>query len=107
MASARTLPVMPVPVVVARLPPVMAVSGEPVRRVMLFWNVQSLSRAPLKPFTRVPPRVPTAVLYCHCAFSVCRASNEESPRSAVSSCQFCATTAPPWVEASSMDFEKL
>src|SRR5664280_555474 len=63
VASARTLPVIPVPVVVARLPPVMAVSGEPVRSEMLFWNVQSLSRAPLGPFTRVPPRVPTPVLY--------------------------------------------
>src|ERR1017187_1801966 len=95
VASARTLPLIPVPVVVARLPALMAVRGEPVRRVIPFWNVQSLSRAPLKPFTRVPPLVPTEVLYCHCAFSVCRASKEDSPRSAVRYCQFCATTAPP------------
>src|SRR5258706_15089794 len=70
VALARTLPVMPVPVVVERLPPTIGVSQAPLATVIMFWTVQSLSSAPFQPFTSVPPPRPTPVLYCHMKLAV-------------------------------------
>jgi len=52
----------------ARLPPVVAVNGEPVRSEMLFLESPVLEQRALPAIQQGSPRVPTAVLYCHCAF---------------------------------------
>src|SRR5205814_8332834 len=63
VASARTLPVMPVPVVVERTPPTMGVSGVPLPTERLLVTLQSLNTAAFHPFSSAPPPRPVPELY--------------------------------------------
>src|ERR1017187_5447538 len=93
VASARRLPVMPVPVVVERTPPTVAVSGIPLPALMALVGVQSFSKAPFHPWISMPPPRPTAVLYCQFRFNTLGRLVLERARSAEVSRKFCACTA--------------
>src|SRR5438309_11076417 len=80
VALARTLPVMPVPVVVERAPPTVGVKGAPLERLMLLVKVQSLTTAPFQPFTSRLPRVPPLEI-CQLKVAECVRLVAAKPRS--------------------------
>src|SRR6266576_481017 len=65
VALARTLPVIPVPVVVERIPPTVGVRGGPLLIEMLLVNVQSLINLPFQPFI-IPAPAPRPDPLPHC-----------------------------------------
>src|SRR5687767_5189275 len=70
VALARIWPVTPVPLTTERLPPAVAVSGDPVRTEIVLMKVQSLSSLPFHPLINAPPPLPVPLEYCHCALMV-------------------------------------
>src|SRR5262245_25991510 len=108
VAVARLAPVMPVPVVVERMPPATGVRGKPLPTLMELVKVQSFSTAPFQPLTSVPPRRPTPVEYCQLKLATWVRLLAETARSAdvlVKSCAGVPTA--PAVPTSSMDLEKV
>src|SRR5215468_6487666 len=83
VAFARTLPVMPVPVVVDRIPPTVGVSGRPLPTVIVFMKVQSLISLPFQPLTRPAPAPrPAPLPYCQVKLATCVRFVAETARSA-------------------------
>src|SRR5947207_15989728 len=81
VALARTLPVMPVPVVVERAPPTTGVTGAPLETLRLLVKVQYLIAVPFQPFTSLLPRVPP-VESCQLKVAECVRLVLAKPRSA-------------------------